>query len=309
MLLPILILSTSLLQEIFTYERIIGGTIVTNRSEFAFKVSLRYKNIHICGGTILDPYRILTAAHCAYEIDNPFSWKYLTVVAGDLDLKSTSQYTKYYQVRSIKYHEDFHEPMLFNDIAIIFTTEPIIFNDMVHPLPLTYKSPQEGQACKIVGWGVERSGSLVLSQYLKTARVEISNYIDCKGFISTRVALPNYGGVLCAGVINETADACQGDSGGPLICDNMLTGIVSWGEGCGSHWKPDYWPLVVKDISSPWTYELSDKSGKSLGVWHVKDLKPGPSELILESADAGDPPVPDTTLRVHGRRNRHRRDC
>ena len=28
----------------------------------------------------------------------------------------------------------------------------------------------------------------------------------------------------------------QGDAGGPLICDGVLHGIVSWGDGCG---EPD----------------------------------------------------------------------
>lgn len=33
-------------------------------------------------------------------------------------------------------------------------------------------------------------------------------------------------------------------------------------------------PFVV----SPWTYELCDRRGKSIGVWHAKDLKADPSE-------------------------------
>lgn len=35
-------------------------------------------------------------------------------------------------------------------------------------------------------------------------------------------------------------------------------------------------PFYVKKRLSPWTYELQDEKGDSKGVWHVKDLKPGP---------------------------------
>lgn len=37
-------------------------------------------------------------------------------------------------------------------------------------------------------------------------------------------------------------------------------------------------PFYIKKRLSPWTYELRDESGASKGLWHVKDLKPGPDE-------------------------------
>nr|CAI5866728.1 unnamed protein product [Callosobruchus analis] len=37
-------------------------------------------------------------------------------------------------------------------------------------------------------------------------------------------------------------------------------------------------PYFIHKRISPWTYELRDEHGNSKGVWHSKDLKPGPGE-------------------------------
>lgn len=43
--------------------------------------------------------------------------------------------------------------------------------------------------------------------------------------------------MLCAEYAQGTLDACEGDSGGPLVCPIgtkwYLTGVMSWGVGCG----------------------------------------------------------------------------
>lgn len=35
-------------------------------------------------------------------------------------------------------------------------------------------------------------------------------------------------------------------------------------------------PFIVSRKTSPWMYELTDLEGKWRGLWHVKDLRPGP---------------------------------
>jgi len=58
--------------------------------------------------------------------------------------------------------------------------------------------------------------------------------------------------MICGG--REGEDTCQGDSGGPLICKvgdiYTLTGVTSFGYGCGEAQKPGVYVKVSNFL--PW---------------------------------------------------------
>lgn len=70
--------------------------------------------------------------------------------------------------------------------------------------------------------------------------------------------------MLCAGSMtpdpHRQADSCQGDSGGPLVCQGesgrwVLTGVISWGHGCGDPSYPGVYARVSRYL--PWIEQVT----------------------------------------------------
>lgn len=53
---------------------------------------------------------------------------------------------------------------------------------------------------------------------------------------------------MCIGNMSGGVDSCTADSGGPAICDNLLTGLVSFGESCGMQKLPGIYTDVVYEM-------------------------------------------------------------
>ncbi|XP_054431945.1 serine protease 55 [Pteronotus mesoamericanus] len=240
------------------YSRITEG-MEAEVGEFPWLVSIQAGNEHFCGGTIIDEWWIVTAAHCLYSGD--LEPKDLSVVLGTSDLQSPSLEIK--GVTSIVLHKDFERSNMNNDIALLLLNSQITFNDLKKPICMPRQpSPSTWSECWVAGWGqTEPDDKNSMGSDLMKVPMIIMDWQNCSK------VFPNLTkNMLCAGYENENYDACQGDSGGPLVCTTesdkkwFQVGIVSWGRGCGMKNTPGVYTLL--ENYSPWIKKVTEVQGR-----------------------------------------------
>uniref|UniRef100_U3JTS4 Transmembrane serine protease 4 n=1 Tax=Ficedula albicollis TaxID=59894 RepID=U3JTS4_FICAL len=217
--------------------RVLGGSPAAIEA-WPWQVSLQYRKEHICGGSIIGPGWVLTAAHCFKN--NPIiqSWR---VKAGS-DLLSGAATLA---VEKVFLAEVTPASPKDNDIALVKLRSPVHDSDSTKPICLPYFDEElvPGTPLWVIGWGyTEERGKL--SERLQQAEVELIDERSCNlaayhGDVTDRM--------LCAGLPQGGVDTCQGDSGGPLLYSGghwQVVGIVSWGQGCGTPSTPGVYTSV-----------------------------------------------------------------
>lgn len=224
--------------------------------EYPWQVAIlkkdQYDNVYVCGGALVGPSHVITAAHCIkgnQAID-------LRVRLGEWDVNRESEFYPHVEkdVSSILIHPEFYQGNLYNDIALVKFDGFVDFQRNPHIsqacLPPKYQE-FAGSRCWVTGWGKDAFGTGGKFQnILKEVDVPVINNYDCENKLRrTRLGYDFKldSGFMCAGG-EEGKDACKGDGGGPLVCEHQgqwyLGGIVSWGIGCGQYDVPGVYTKV-----------------------------------------------------------------
>ncbi|SHG10137.1 S1 family peptidase [Streptoalloteichus hindustanus] len=195
-----------------------------------------------CGGAIVAPNKVLTAAHCVARR----ALSDLRVIAGREDKQSAEGVVA--GVASAWVHPSFQSTNRGDDVAVVTLDRTVPYPAVAVAGAADAALYQPGAEAAVIGWGDTAEGG-PSSRYLMKAVVPVMPDGDCSS------AFPEYdaGRMLCAGYPEGRIDACQGDSGGPLVAGGKVIGLVSTGEGCARAGKPGIYTRVAvyEDLVRP----------------------------------------------------------
>jgi len=271
----------------YPWAALVGTQIV--RKAFNDKIQ-KYENTSFpryhCGGTLINTWFILTAAHChtsEHEITLAVlgAWDVITDPDCSVGNKCDNPRVQRREVENVIVHHGYDKSRNINDIALIKMTRDVQLNRFVQlaclPLPeydlqSFYHNPV-GQTATVTGWGesgrsYESQDALPLEVLygvstvrLQKGRIQIQPRENCnKAYKKNSVTTSH----LCAGGGRSHTDSCRGDSGGGLMVDSgvypgqsqgnvhVLVGVVSYGTRlCGD--SPSVYTKVDQFI--PWIKE------------------------------------------------------
>ncbi|XP_045526379.1 trypsin-like isoform X2 [Pieris brassicae] len=211
--------------------RIVGGQLVDIK-EVPYQVLYgKY-----CGGTLIAPEWVITAAHCKEKAE--FVYVGSTQRSQATPYKICAHYTHplWNQSKLHTHDYDYQLILLEKAVPVTATTRPIAIGNIGDVRP--------GVMIGISGWGhLSYSKKSRMQDYLRRVFVPVMADELCK-----EMPDGNYNMItprmFCAGYINGTKDSCQGDSGGPAVVNAKLVGIVSYGVGCAGAGHPGVYSLV-----------------------------------------------------------------
>lgn len=224
-----------------------------------------YEIVYKCGGSLINNYYVLTAAHCVTEL--PEGYKVAGIRLGEHDTQTNPDCENGYcgepvqdfQPESIAFHKQYNNPRFKNDIAVIRLNRPVVFNEFVLPICTIRGALLEkdfvGENAEVAGWGIEDIRLRKSSVILQTLTVPVVPTEICREVFRREADVGEE--QLCVGG-RKGEDSCAGDSGGPLMkvesLDDSpryyLIGLVSFGtKFCGASEKPAVYTKISAYVS------------------------------------------------------------
>lgn len=218
-------------------SRVING-VNAKAGSWPWQVLMLLFGSPMCGGSIIAPNWVVTAAHCVdgYEqyVNN------FKVRAGEHNTNTVEGNEQDIQVKKIFKYGGYYKGNLRNDIALLQLSSAIQFGTHVQPVCLPSQGDRVpvGSSCYITGWGkIAHPGKM--HHTLQQAKITVVSNAVCHALNYKNLNLAVVKDTMvCAGLgPSSRTMGCHGDSGGPFVCRDStsgafeLQGAVSWGSG------------------------------------------------------------------------------
>jgi hypothetical protein len=270
---------------------VIGGSSASTGTfpELAFISDTSEEEDFACTGTVVAANLILTAAHCAEDLETGFVHETAgyTVITGNVNRNALARQVS--AVSKVIVYPGFAPSVLDRDAALLVLATPTTAPAVPLWTATNAGTLAPGRAAEIVGWGREYYEQEGLPQVLKWADTAVQSPEWC-----AHNALDFYGqDELCT--INPPSygtGACHGDSGGPLLVSSpegpVEIGITSHIYGECSTAEPTIFTRT--DILIPWVHEWAEAEKPSVPA--PAPTPPPPNAPVPRAAPTRPPAAP-----------------